>query len=109
MLPVNVGILIPRDSGLDRMTALHRQITTLDNAAIKLFVTRRVKLAAMAQYRKGLSQEGASRKQAKVANLHLSRAIHPEHAAIERPDEATESVARDDWLGLRDRLREGRR
>jgi hypothetical protein len=103
------GTLIPRDSGLARLTALYQQITTLDNAAIKLSVTRRVKLAAMAQYRKSLLPEGAGRKQAKAANLRLFRAIHPEHATIERPDEATKSVALDDWQRLRDRLREGRR
>jgi hypothetical protein len=103
------GTLIPRDSGLARLTALYHQITTLDNAAIKLSVTRRVKLAAMAQYRKSLLQEGAGRKQAKAANLCLFRAIHPEHAEIERPDEATKSVAFDDWQRLRDRLREGGR
>jgi hypothetical protein len=47
-------ILIPRDSGLARLTALYYQITTLDNAAIKLSITRYVKLAAMVQYRKSL-------------------------------------------------------
>jgi hypothetical protein len=103
------GTLIPRDSGLARLTALYHQITNLDNAAIKLSVTRRVKLAAMAQYRKSLLQEGVGRKQARAANLRLFRAIHPEHAMIERPDEATKSVALDYWQRLRDRLREGRR
>jgi hypothetical protein len=103
------GTLIPRDSGLARLTALYHQITTIDNAAIKLSVTRRVKLAAMAEYRKSLLQEGTGRKQAKAANLRLFRAIHPEHATIERLDEATKSVALDDWQRLRDRLREGRR
>jgi hypothetical protein len=103
------GTLIPRDSGLARLTALYHQITTLDNTAIKLSVTRRVKLAAMVQHRKSLLQEGAGRKQAKAANLRLFRAIHPEHTTIERPDEATKSVAHDDWQRLRDRLREGRR
>jgi hypothetical protein len=103
------GTLIPRDSGLARLSALYQQIMTLDNAAIKLSVTRRLKLAAMAQYRKGLLQEGAGRKQAKAANLSLFRAMHPEHAMIEKPDEATKSVALDDWQRLRDRLREGRR
>jgi hypothetical protein len=103
------GTLIPRDSGLARLTALYQQIMTLDIAAIKLSVTRCVKLAAMAQYRKSLLQEGAGRKQAKAANLRLFRAIHPEHAMIEKPDEATKSVALDDWQRLRDRLREGRR
>jgi hypothetical protein len=48
------GILIPRDSGLARLTALYHQITTLDNAAINLSITRRVKLAAIAQYYKSL-------------------------------------------------------
>lgn len=82
---------------------------TLDDAAIKLSVTRRVKLAAMAQYRKGLVQNVAGRDQAKDANLHLFRAIHPEHATIERPDKAKKSTVLDDWTRLSDRLREGRR
>jgi hypothetical protein len=63
----------------------------------------------MAQYRESLLQQGAGRKQAKAANLRLFRAIYPEHATIERPDEATKSVTLDDWQRLRDRLREGRR
>jgi hypothetical protein len=48
------GTLIPRDSGVARLTALYQQITTLDNAAIKLSITRRVKVAAIAQYRESL-------------------------------------------------------
>lgn len=103
------GTLISRDSGLARFSALYQQIKTLDNAAIKLSVTRRVKLAAMAQYRKGLVQNVAGRNQAKDANLHLFRATHPEHATIGRPDKAKKSAVLDDWTGLSDRLREGRR
>ena len=103
------GTLIPRDSDLARLTALYQQITTLDDAAIKLSVTRRVKLAAMAQYRKGLVRNVAGRNQAKDANLHLFRAIHPEHATIERPDRAKKSTVLSDWKRLSDRLGEGRR
>lgn len=65
------GTLIPPDSGLTRVSTLYQQIKTLDKVAIKLSVTKRVKLAAMARYRTGLLQKDAGRKQAKAANLHL--------------------------------------
>jgi hypothetical protein len=71
------GTLNTRDSGLARFSALYQQIVNLDKVAIKLSVTRRVKLAALAQYRKGLVQNGAGRNQAKDANLYLFCAIHP--------------------------------
>ena len=63
----------------------------------------------MAQYRKGLVQECAGKNQARDANLYLYRAIYPDHATIERPDDkSTNSAAHNDWIRLRDRLREGR-
>lgn len=89
--------------------ALYQQIETLDKVAIKLFVTRRVRLAAMAQHRKALVQNGAGRNQAKNAKLRLFRAIHPEHATIERPDKAKNDVVLSDWKRLSDRLAEGSR
>jgi hypothetical protein len=103
------GTFISSDSGLPHFSALYQQIETLEKVAIKLFVTRRVKLAAMAQYRKALVQNVAGRNQAKDAKLHLFRAIHPEHATIERPDKAKKSVVLSDWKRLGDRLGEGRR
>jgi hypothetical protein len=103
-----VGTLILRDRGLARFSALYQQIETLDKVATKVSITRRVKLAAMAQYRKGLLQTGLGRKQAKNANLSLFRAIHPEHAMIERPDKTENHAALVAWERLRDRLREGR-
>ncbi|KAM0714625.1 hypothetical protein Q7P37_009921 [Cladosporium fusiforme] len=103
------GALVSRDSGLAHFSALYRQIDILDNKATLFSITKRVKLAAMAQYRKGLVQEGAGKNQARDANLHLFRAIHPEHATIEKPDDkGANSAAYDDWTRLRDRLREGR-
>lgn len=103
------GTLIPRDHGLARFSALYQQIETLDKLAIKVSVTRRVKLAAMAQYRNSLVQDCRLRNQAKDANLYLFRAIHPEHATVREPDKAKKSAAHFDWERLRDRLREGRR
>jgi hypothetical protein len=103
------GTFISSDSGLSHFSALYQQIETLDKVAIKLFVTRRVKLAAMAQYRRALVQNVAGRNQAKDAKLHLFRAIHPEYDAIERPDKAKKSVVLSDWKRLGDRLGEGRR
>jgi hypothetical protein len=103
------GTFNSSDSGLDHFYALYQQIETLDKVAIKLFVTRRVKLATMAQHRNALVQNGASRNQAKYANLRLFRAIHPEYATIERPDKAENSVIRSDWKRLSDRLAEGKR
>jgi hypothetical protein len=103
------GALVPRNSGLAHFSALYQQIDVLDNKATLFSITKRVKLAAMSQYRKGLMQEGAGKRQAKDINLYLFRAIYPEHATIERPDDkATESAAHNDWIRLRDRLREGR-
>lgn len=102
------GTLILRDRGLARFSALYQQIETLDKVATKVSITRRVKLAAMAEYRKGLLQTGLGRKQAKNANLSLFRAIHPEHAMIERPDKTENPAALVAWERLRDRLREGR-
>lgn len=54
-------------------------------------------------------QNVACKTQAKAVNLHLFRAIHPEHATIERPDKAKRSMARSDWRRSGDQLREGRR
>jgi hypothetical protein len=103
------GALVPRDSGLAHFSALYQQIDFIDNKATLFSITKRVKLAAMAQYRKGLLQEDAGKNQARDVNLYLFRAIYPDHATIERPDDkATKSRARDDWNRLRDRLREGR-
>jgi hypothetical protein len=65
------GTLIPRDNNIACLSALYQQIKTLDNTAIKLSVTRRVKLAVMTQYRKGVLQKGAGRKQAKDTNLYV--------------------------------------
>ena len=63
----------------------------------------------MAQYRKGLVQEGAGKNQARDVNLYLFRAIYPGHAMIERPDDkATNPAAHNNWIRVRDRLREGR-
>ena len=90
-------------------SALYQQIDFIDNKANLFSVTKRVNLAAMAQYRKGLVQECAGKNQARDANLHLFRAIYPDHATIERPDDkSTDSAAHNDWIRLRDRLREGR-
>jgi len=50
------GALIPRDSGLAHFSALYQQIDVIDNKATLFSITKRVKLAAMAQYRKGLLQ-----------------------------------------------------
>ena len=60
------GTLIPRDRGLARFSALYQQIETLDKLAIKVSVTRRVKLAAMAQYRNSLVQDCRLRNQPKM-------------------------------------------
>ena len=101
--------LVPRDSGLAHFSALYRQIDFIDNKANLFSITKRVNLAAMAQYRKGLVQEGAGKNQARDANLYLFHAIYPDHATIEQPDDkATDSAAHNDWIRLRDRLREGR-
>ena len=103
------GALIPRDSGLAHFSALYQQIDVIDNEATLFSTTKRVKLAAMAQYRKGLLQEGAGKNQARDVNMYLFRAIYPDHTTIERPDDkATNSAAHNDWIRLRDRLREGR-
>jgi hypothetical protein len=103
------GALVPRNSGLAHFSALYQQIDFIDNKATLFSITKRVKLAAMAQYRKGLLQEGAGKNQARDVNLYLFRAIYPEHATIERPDDkATKFAAHNDWIRLRDRLREGR-
>jgi hypothetical protein len=103
------GTFISSDSGLGHFYVLYQQVETLDKVAIKLHVTRRVKLAAMAQYRKALVQNVAGRIQAKDAKLRLFHAIHPEHDTIEKPDKSKESVVLSDWKRLDDRLREGRR
>jgi hypothetical protein len=101
--------LVPRDSGLAHFSALYQQIDFIDNKANLFSITKCVNLAAMAQYRQGLVQEGAGKNQARDANLYLFRAIYPDHATIERPDDkSTNSAARNDWIRLRDRLREGR-
>jgi hypothetical protein len=101
--------LVPRDSGLAHFSALYQQIDFIDNKANLFSITKRVNLAAMAQYRKGLVQECAGKNQARDANLYLFRAIYPDHATIERPDDkSTNSAAHNDWIRLRDRLREGR-
>jgi hypothetical protein len=101
--------LVSRDSGLAYFSNLYRQIDILDNKVTLFSISKRVKLAVMAQYRKSLLQEGAGRNQAKDANLHLFRAVYPDHATIEKPDDKeTSSAAHEDWNRLRDRLREGR-
>ena len=101
--------LVPRDSGLAHFSALYQQIDFIDNKANLFSITKRVNLAAMAQYRQGLVQERAGKNQARDANLYLFRAIYPDHATIERPDDkSTNSAAHNDWIRLRDRLREGR-
>jgi hypothetical protein len=101
--------LVPRDSGLDLFSNLYRQIDVLDDKATLFSITRRVKLAAIAQHRKGLLQEGAGKNQARDVNLYLFRAIYPDHATIERPDDKVKNLAaHNDWIRLRDRLREGR-
>ena len=101
--------LVPRDSGLDLFSNLYRQIDVLDNKATLFSITKRVKLAAIAQYRRGLLQEGAGKNQARDVNLDLFRAIYPDHATIERPDDKAKNLAaHNDWIRLRDRLREGR-
>jgi hypothetical protein len=103
------GVLVPRDSALAHFSALYRQIDFIDNKATLFSLTKRVKLAAIPQYRKGLLQDGAGRNQARDVNLSLLRAIYPDHATIERPDDkATKSAAYNDWIRLRDRLREGK-
>jgi len=103
------GALVPRDSALAHFSALYRQIDFIDNKTTLFSLTKRVKLAAMAQYRKGLLQDGAGKNQARDVNLSLFRAIYPDHATIERPDDkATKSAAYNDWIRLRDRLREGK-
>ena len=101
--------LVPRDSGLALFSNLYRQIDVLDNKATLFSITKRVKLAAMAQYRKGLLHDGAGKNQARDVNLYLFRATYPDHATIERPDDkAKNPAAHNDWIRLRDRLREGR-
>jgi hypothetical protein len=101
--------LVPRDGGIAHFSALYRQIDFIDNKANLFSITKRVNLAAMAQHRKGLVNEGAGKNQARDANLYLFHAIYPDHATIEKPDDkATNSAAHNDWIRLRDRLREGR-
>ncbi|GAB7336896.1 hypothetical protein MBLNU13_g00813t2 [Cladosporium sp. NU13] len=87
------GTFISSDSGLGHFYALYQQIETLDKVAIKLSVTRRAKLAAMAQYRKAVVQNVAGRIQAKDAKLRLFHVIHPEHATIEKPDKSKDLAA----------------
>lgn len=72
-------------------------------------IDKRVKLAAMAEYRKSLLPEGSGRNKAKDANLHLFRSVYPNHATIKDPDDKrTSSAARYDWNRLCSRPREGR-
>lgn len=101
--------MVFRDNSLSRFSDLYRQIDTLDNKVTLFSIDKRVKLAAMAQYRKSLLPEGAGRNKAKDANLHLFRSVYPNHATIKNPDDKrTSSAARYDWNRLCNRLREGR-
>lgn len=101
--------LVSRDSSLAHFSDLYRQLDILDNKVILFSIAKRVRLAAMAQYRKSLLQESAGRNQAKDANLHLFHTVYPDHAMIRNPDdEEKSSAARCDWNRLCNRLREGK-
>lgn len=98
-----------RDSSLAQFSDLYRKVDILDNKVVLSSIAKRVQLAAMAEYRKSLLQEGAGRNQAKDINLHLFHTVYPDHATIRDPDaKGTISAARRDWNRMCNRLREGR-
>lgn len=103
------GALVPRDGILAYFSALYWHLHVLDTKATLFSISKRAKLATMARYRKSIVTERAGGIRARDANLRLFRAAYPHHAMIKRPeDRATKSAAHDDWIRLRDRLREGR-
>ena len=101
--------LAPRDDGLADFSSLYRHLDVLESKETLFAITKRVKLAAMARYRKSLVPEDVGGNRARDANLKLFRAVFPNHLAIERPEnKATNPAAYNDWIRLRDRLKEGR-
>jgi hypothetical protein len=101
--------LASRDDGLAHFSSLYRHLDVLESKETLFAITKRVKLAAMARYRKSLVPEDVGGNRARDANLKLFRAVFPNHLAIERPEnKATNPAAYNDWIRLRDRLKEGR-
>jgi hypothetical protein len=101
--------LISRDRGIAHFSTLYRHLDILDGKTTFFSIAKRAKLAAMAQYRKGILPEGAGRRDSRSANLRLFHAVWPHHDTIEKPeDKAKNPAAYADWIRLRDRLKEGR-
>jgi hypothetical protein len=101
--------LISRDRGIAHLSTLYWHLDVLDSKTALFSIAKRAKLAAMAQYRKSILPEGASRKDIRSATLRLFHAVWPRHDTIKEPeDKATNPEAYADWIRLRDRLRLGR-
>jgi hypothetical protein len=101
--------LASQDDGLAYFSSLYRHIDVLESKETLFAITKRVKLAAMARYRKSLVPEDVGGNRARDANLKLFRAVFPDHLAIERPEnKAANPATYNDWIRLRDRLKEGR-
>jgi hypothetical protein len=110
VVPHTSKSIVSRDDALSYFSALNTDLDGLDRDETKTIINKRMKLAAMAEYRKCLVPERAGQKtRAGIANLNLFRAIYPNHDMIARPDEEPNiSAARRDWNRLRDRLKQGR-
>jgi hypothetical protein len=85
------------------------RLDVLESKETLFAITKRMNLADMAQYRESLVLKGVSGNRARDANLKLFRSIFPNHSTVERPEDKTANpAASQDWLRLRNRLKEGR-
>jgi hypothetical protein len=103
--------VVPQPDRPAYFSALYQRLDVLQNKETLFAATKRANLAAIAQYRESLVPSGVGRNRARDAILKLFRAIFliPNHSAVERPeDKAVNSAASQDWIRLRNRLKEGR-
>lgn len=99
----------PESRYLAQVSQLYRRLDDLRKNETLVIITKRASLATLAQCRESLVPRGVGGNRARAANLKLFRAIFPQHATVEKPDDgATNFAASRDWSRLRHRLHEGR-
>jgi hypothetical protein len=101
--------LVPQPDRLAYFSALYQRLDVLESKETLFAVIKRANLAALVQYRESLVPSDVGGNRARDANLRLFRVICPNHSTVERPeDKAVNPAASQDWIRLRNRLKEVR-
>jgi hypothetical protein len=83
----------PQSRYLAQTSNLYRRLDDLKKNETLVIITKRASLAALAQCRESLVPKGVGGNRARDANLKLFRAIFPQHAAVERPEDRATNLA----------------